>query len=182
MNTLAVQNSVANPIFLSGRNFLNAQMLSFYNQLNDNMRSQDAMFKAFMPNVVNDVHISHGIDALTSELSTLAVTPNAYMFWNYTLFPDVPRLRDSARNLWEFRIADPVLQYSDGGVVKPVMYDVKHWYECSGVDAAGKDIYTHKYQLFIRGGFATAPAGYLRNGSTQGYTGVLHYVAALPPA
>jgi hypothetical protein len=176
INTIALQNSIANPIFLSGKNFYNSQALALYNRLNDNERSQNAMFNAYMNNIVNDFHISHGVDVLTGELSTLAVTPNAYAFWNYTLFPDVPRLRDSARNLWEFRLADPILKYNDGGVIKPVMYDMKHWYECAGVDAAGKDIYTHKYELFIRGGFTTAPMGFSRGG-TQVYSGVMHYVA-----
>jgi hypothetical protein len=176
LNILSVQNGLSNPIFLNGRNFLNARELATFNALNDDQRSQLAIFQSLGRNMVWDIHTSHGVDAITTELSTLAITPNAYMFWNWTAFPEVPVLKDGSINLWQFSIADPYLTYNDGGVTKRVMYDVEHTYECTGYDASGQRTYTHSYRIFLRGGFALAPIGFNMAGTSQVYTGTMHYV------
>jgi hypothetical protein len=130
--------------------------------------------------MVWDIHTTHGIDALTSELSTLAVTPNAYLFWNYFLYPNIsqggaPILKDASNNLWLFSVEDPMLTYNDGGVVKPVVYDVEHTYDCTGYAANGDRIYLHNYRLFLRGGFSMSPVGFNMDGDTQVYTGAMHF-------
>lgn len=176
LNILSVQNSLPNPIFLNGRNFLNARELATFNSLNDNQRSQLAIFQNLGRNMVWDIHTTHGIDAITTELSTIAVTPNAYSFWNYVRFPEIPVLKDPAKNLWNFSMADPILRYNDNGVLRPVMYDFEHTYDCTGYDASQERVYLHNYRIYLRGGFETAPIGFNMAGTSQVYTGTMHYV------
>mgnify|MGYP001575076808 CR=1 FL=1 len=176
LGIISRQNGLAEPIFLNGRNFLNSATLAQYNALNDNQRSQQAIYGDLGRNMVWDIHTTHGVDAITTELSTLAITPNAYLFWNYSFFPRVPELKDSSINLWNFSIEDPIWRYNDGGVSKPVVYDVEHTYECTGYDAAGKRKYLHNFRIFLRGGFTLSPAGFNMAGTSQVYTGAMHYV------
>lgn len=178
LNTISTQNSLYNPLIINGKNFLNSSVLAQYNALNDNQRSEGAFFAqgGLAGNMVWDIHTTHGIDAISTELTSLAVTPNSYIFWNFTEYPETPILKDPSANLWVFSMADPLLTYNDNGTVKRVMYDVEHTYTCTGRDANGKKVFKHNYELFLKGGYALAPAGYDMTGSTQTYTGTMHYV------
>jgi hypothetical protein len=176
LGILAQQNGILDPIILNGRNFQNSSILAQFNGLNDNERSQPAIYNTLGRNMVWDIHSTAGIDAITTELSTILVSPNTYLFWNYTLFPTIPVMKDPSINLWNFSIADPILRYNANGVIRPVMYDVEHTYECTGYDSAGNRIYLHNYRLFLRGGFTLAPLGYNMAGNSQVYTGTMHFV------
>lgn len=176
LGILTQQNGVYEPLFINGRNFQNSSILAQFNGLNDDKRSQPAIYNTLGRNMVWDIHPTHGVDAITTELSTMAVSPNAYLFWNYSLFPSVPELKDPSKNLWNFSIQDPILRYNRNGVIVPVTYDVEHTYECTGYDAAGKRVYLHNYRLFLRGGFTMAPLGYNMAGTSQVYTGAMHFI------
>jgi len=176
IRSLNLQNSIPNQILLNGRNFQTSAILAQYNALNDDQRSQKAIFDGLGRDMVWDTHTTHGIDALTGELSTLAVNPNAYIFWNYNFFENQPNMKDGSINLWNFSMEDPDMYYMDGGVRKPVVYDFEHTYACTGYDAAGKRKYLHNYRIFLRGGFKMSPKGFNMAGTSQVYSGVMHYV------
>lgn len=176
LDTISQQNSLFNPMYLNGRNFRNSSILAQYNALNDNERSQKAIYDQIGRNMFWDNHIVAGVDTVTTELSTIAVTPNAYLFWNYVKYPAVPIMKDPSINLWVFSIEDPFLTYNDGGVTRRVTYDVEHTYDCTGRDANGDKVYLHNYKIYLRGGFHLSPAGFNMAGTSQVYTGVMHYV------
>ena len=176
LGILSQQNGVFEPIYLNGRNFQNSSILAQFNGLNDNQRSQPAIYNALGRNFVWDIHSTHGVDAISTELSTIAVSPNAYLFWNAPLYDTTPILKDPSKNLWIFSVADPILRWNKNGVTTPVMYDVEHTYECTGRDALGKRVYLHNYRLFLRGGLAMSPLGYNMAGTSQVYTGTMHFV------
>lgn len=176
IDTLSQQNSLFDPIYLNGRNFRNSKILAEYNALNLDQRSQSAIYNAIGRNMLWDNHIVAGVDTVTTELSTIAVSPNAYLFWNYVHYPTVPVMKDASKNLWVFSIEDPFLTYNDNGTIKKVMYDVEHTYACTGRNANGDLVYLHNYKIFLRGGFQLSPLGFDMAGTSQVYTGVMHYV------
>jgi hypothetical protein len=108
---------------------------------------------------------------------TLAVSPGSYLFWNYAMYPEVPVMIDSAKRMWGFSVSDPFLTWNNNGVITPVKYDVEVFHECTGYDSSGNRIDEIIYRVWCKGGFHAMPAGYLRDGVTQGYTGILHYTA-----
>lgn len=177
IDTVSTQNSLRNPIYINGRNFRNSRILAEFNALNDNQRSQSAIYNAIGRNMIWDNHIVAGPDAVTTEQSTIAVTPNAYLFWNYVKFPEVPFLKDPSKDLWIYSIADPFLTYNDGGVTRKVMYDVEHTYACTDPrDANGDRVYLHNFKIYLRGGFRLSPLGFNMAGTSQVYSGTMHYV------
>lgn len=179
MDLIAGQNSIYDPMYLTGRNLRNEAKIAFYDRLNDNSRGNYALFNDYMGKIVSDVHINAGLDKLVAPdtNSTLAVSPNSYIFWNFSMFPEIPVMVDSSRNMWNFSIEDPILSWNDNGTMRKVKYDVEVWHTCTGYDAAYDRKDDIVFRVWCKGGFHTAPAGYLRDGVTQGYTGILHYVA-----
>lgn len=177
MNNISMQNGLFNPIVLNGRNFSVNQQLAQYNRLNDNQRSEGAYFDptGIAGNFYWDLHPTHGVDTITGALSSLVVNPNSYIFWNYTLFPETPVMVDGSTNRWIFSMPDPFITYNDGGTTRRLMYDVEKFSTCVGYAANGMPNFRDTYRVHLRGGFAFAPSGYDAAGTTQVYTGAMHY-------
>lgn len=177
VNNISLANSLFSPLVFNGRNFSNSAQLAQYNRLNDNQRSEGAFFDpaGIGGNMFWDLHPTVGVDAITTELSTLVVNPNSYIFWNYSLFPEVPMMVDSSTNRWIFSVPDPVWTYNDGGVTKRIVYDVEKFSTCIGYAANGMPQMRDTFRVHLRGGFKFAPSGYAMNGASQVYTGTMHY-------
>lgn len=178
MNNIALQNALFAPLVINGRNFNTTAQLSQYNRLNDNQRSEGAFFdnSGLAGNMFWDIHPTHGVDAVTGELSSLVVNPNAYAFWNWTEFDDQVRLIDSSKNHYAFSAPDPFWTYSRNGVQVPVMWDVELWQTCTGRNAkTGKLEFNETMLVQLRGGFEFLPAGFDLTGATQIYKGAMHF-------
>lgn len=178
LNYVASQNALYAPILLTGQNFRTTANLAQYNRVNDDQRSQGLFFDpaGVGGNMVWDTHPTHGVDAVTSALSTLAVNPNAYAFWNWTEFDSIPRVIDASKNHYAFSMPDPVWTYNLNGTQVPVMWDVEIWETCTGRNAkTGKLEFRETMFVQLRGGFEFLPAGFDLTGANQIFKGAMHF-------
>lgn len=176
LDLLKYENKIFDEIIVNvGRNFWTAERLATYRKGDDDKRNQNEIFQDF------DIHWDlEGYSQLGTRNSTFMLNPNNFLFWTTTWSGSTPTLVDPSANKWTFTLKDPELMYSRNGVMTPLVYEVRYTYACSGVSSLGQEIYTHNWEVTLRGGQALAPAGFapLSDGTeTHPITGILEIVA-----
>jgi hypothetical protein len=78
---------------------------------------------------------------------------------------------DTAKQIWEFYVEDPMLMIMENGVMRPVRYEVAYQKVCTGRDTNTRHTNKHNWEVKYLGGRATAPQG------VAGDTGVVKFKA-----
>lgn len=180
LDLLTYENSIFDQLIVNvGRNFWTAERLATYRKFDDDKRNENEIYQDF------DIHWDlEGYSQLGSRNSTFLLNPNNFLFWTTTWSDATPTLVDPSTNKWTFTMNDPELMYNRNGVMTPVTYEVRYTYSCTGVTTYGQEIYTHNWEVSLRGGQALAPAGFapLHTGSdVHAITGILEVVAEDAP-
>jgi hypothetical protein len=160
-------NIYGNYFLLNGRtNFYNAKFNADYKGLNDQERSIPATFGDF--EMYHDVRY---LDQTLGGANTFAINPNAYVIWNRTYSQLEAVMVDTAKQIWEFYVEDPMLMIMENGVMRPVRYEVAYQKVCTGRDTNTRHTNKHNWEVKYLGGRATAPQG------VAGDTGVVKFKA-----
>lgn len=100
----------------------------------------------------------HNIDTQVGTDTVLMIDPAAYAIWPHNHFQnDTPELKASDTRVW--RQQDPFLQYADGGVLKPVYYDVIAQHKCiiNTPDTPDAERWGTNFRIHARWGKTLAP-------------------------
>ena len=169
IDAIIYNNDIPRYFVISGRrNFWNGINDARFWQLNDNQRSL-RRWNAQMANgpIFFDIN---ALDATLTGANTFAIYPGAYALWNVGLYSNTPRVADPARTLFASTIPHPAgLMINENGMLRPVLYNLKYQYTCTGTDSLGRNIFEHVWQIQFLGGLAAAPA------ASDAHTGILHF-------
>ena len=154
----------------NGSNFFQSFFNAQYNALNDNQRDQLAKF-GFPTDMTFDIR---ALDAVVGSSATFVFSGDNLGFFckatgNYNL-----TMVDTARNLKEFLVDDPILMYrkttENGSVMVPVTYKVEYEKVCDSRNANSERVYIHRWTVKLVGGLVTGPLG------PNNETNILKYV------
>lgn len=130
---IAQVNDIFNPVFLSGRNFLNALWNSQYNQLDDDKRSQFAKFNAF-PDWYFDIK---NLDSVVGDQVTFMFDPaNIGLFSTAQFQNTAPENMLDSNNTMVYQMPSQKLSYRNGGSDTPIRFDVTMQRKCTTAGAS----------------------------------------------
>lgn len=174
MELFAADNYLGRTIFATGQSFYRNADISQYYGLDDDKRSQAAIFAD--SEMVFD---PRNIDQITGAKTTFIVDPSVLIFWNHTWYSDTPTIVDPSTNYTRYTIADPSgAMWRDNGSMRPLRYHVETKFECVGRNANKELQYGYTVNVSIPGGLHKAPDGYnwplnTATAPTQDLTGIL---------
>ena len=117
------------------------------------------------------------LDSETAKQATFFIEENAYAFWNYFSGSSVPEEVSVGSNGRKFRFfyPDPELMYNDGGVMRPVTYQIETEVACATRNANLEIQADHTIFVHLVGGFKFSPNGVDSEANVT--KGVLQFVA-----
>jgi hypothetical protein len=161
---VAENNGFGEFFFVSGRLFNDDKWMAMLNQANETYRNQ--MLAWANREIYFD---TRDLDQVMTKKTAFAIDRNSYIFWNTFRSTPVPTLVDTENQRYQWAVADPILQWMDGGQPRPVVHEMEMLKTCTGRDSHGFPIFTYTLWGRIIGGFEFAPAG------PNSETGVLEF-------
>lgn len=156
-----------NHMLLSGQPFLNAYYNAGFHSANDNQRSDILQFSAG-----NRLSFdTWDMDDVIGAPTTFCVDPNIYAFYSRNVYDTVAREVGDAAGTVEFALplqyqvidangnqVPKTFMYNDGGVMKPIMVDVRYQKNCTvATTNNGRSTLKHVWSLRVEGMFDIAP-------------------------
>lgn len=151
MNYIAQKHDVFNGFILSGKNLFVPKYASEFRS--PSCCTVDALYGGPF-DIAFDIK---NLDTIIGTQSTLLIDPNGYVIWPKNDYVnEAPEGKDDQYNTFVWKQRSERLTYADGGVQKPVYFDVKRQRKCL-IDGSNHERWADHFRVQFRGGMALAP-------------------------
>lgn len=152
MAAIAAENDMYSPFIISGRIFWVPKYAAQFKSAA--CCSLDAIFDGPFE-IFFDIK---NIDSIVGTDSVLMIDPAAYAIWPHNHIQSDTPVREAADTL-VWRQPDPILQFADGGILKPVYYDVIAQRKCviNQADTPDAERWGTNFRIHMRWGKSLAP-------------------------